>query len=214
MPVRPALLSPSLRVRGRLAWALALVTVAYNFAEGVIALWIGHGADSWGVVSFGVDAVAESLSGMVVLWRFAPAVSAWESARYEQREQRAVLLIGISFLIVAAAIAFEAVQRLLTGRHGHAHELAFVVAAVSLVVKPSLFWFKWRLGHELHSPALRADAKQTLACAALSATLLLGLLAQRLFGLWQADALLALIIAAVLVREGVHTLRHRHLLCC
>lgn len=208
-----ASLSPSVSVSRR-AWWLAVVTVAYNFAEGALALWLGHETTSWGVFSFGLDAVAESLSGMVILWRFAPGLSHAEQHRYVRREQRAVTLIGWSFLVLACFIALEAGQRLFEGVHSHAHGMVFVVAGLSLAVKPTLFWMKWRLGQRLGSAALRADAKQTLACAGLSAALLLGLLAQHELGIWQADAILALLIAAALVREGVHTLRHRHILCC
>lgn len=190
------------------------MTVAYNFAEGAAALWIGHVSSSWGVMSFGIDAVAESLSGSVILWRFAPQLGYAERQHYARREQRAVRLIGLSFLLLAAVVAGEAIQRLVGAAHAHAHELAFYLAGVSLGVKPLLFWAKWRLGGQLRSEALRADAKQTLACAGLSAAVLVGLIVHRWTGFWQADAILALLIAAVLYREGVHAFRHRHLLCC
>ncbi len=198
----------------RRAWGLAVITLVYNFAEGVAALWIGHASSSWGIVSFGIDAVAESLSGAVILWRFAPQLKHSERRQYAQRESRAVRLIGISFVLLAAVIAGEALQRLWGSAELHVHGLAFYLAGLSLCVKPLLFWAKWRLGGQLQSESLRADAKQTLACAGLSAAVLVGLMAYRWGGIQQADALLALLIAAALLREGVHALRHRHILCC
>ncbi len=198
----------------RLAWWTAFFTVVYNFCEGVFALWAGHIGSSWGVISFGIDAVAESLSGGVILWRFAPGIRADERERFAQRERRAVVLIGLSFLVLSMVVFVEAIQRLLGHVHAEEHGLAFIVAGVSLVVKPLLFGMKWYLGQRLQSEALRADAKQTLACAGLSAALLLGLGMNQWFGVWQADSVLALLIAAVLVREGFHALRHRHILCC
>ncbi len=198
----------------RLAWFLALATVAYNFAEGAAALWLGHLSESWGIISFGLEAVVESLSGAVILWRFSPALSPEERRRSSSREQRAVLLLGWSFLVLAAFIAVEAVERMLGHVVAHPHGLVFVLAGISVMVKPLLFWAKSRLGRRLGSAALLADAKQTLACAGLSAALLVGVLVREWVGLWQADSLLALLIAAVLVREGIHTLRHRHILCC
>ncbi|MEN3026976.1 MAG: cation transporter [Chlorobiota bacterium] len=196
------------------AWSLALVTVLYTFGEAAVSLWVGHVSNSWGILSFGIEAVAESLSGLAILWRFAPSLSSAERVQHAWRERRAAGIIGVAFLLLAAVIALEAVQRLFWGIRPHVHELAFGLAVVSLVVKPSLFWAKWQLSKVLQSAALRADAKQTLACAALSLVLLVGLMAQWWWGIWQADALLALGIAAALVREGVHTLRHRHILCC
>jgi divalent metal cation (Fe/Co/Zn/Cd) transporter len=196
------------------AWRLALTTVLYNFAEGAVALWLGHASDSLGLVSFGIEGVAESLSGIVVLWRFAPSLRPHTAERGLERERRAVLLIGLSFLVLAAVIAMESLGQLLGRAAVHLHGGSFVLAAASVVIKPALFAFKRRVGQQLGSRAILADAVQTLACAALSAALLLSLLLQQLWGIHQADALLALLISAVLVREGLHTLRHRHILCC
>ncbi|MDW8012510.1 MAG: cation transporter [Bacteroidota bacterium] len=199
---------------GGWAWSLALVAVLYTLGEAAVSLWVGHVGNSWGILSFGIEAVAESLSGLAILWRFAPSLSSAERVQHARREQQAAGIIGVAFLLLAAVIALEAVQRLFWGVHPHVHELAFGLAVVSLVVKPSLFWVKWQLSRVLQSTALQADAKQTLACAALSLILLVGLTAQRWWGVWWADALLALGIAAALVREGVRTLCHRHILCC
>ncbi len=196
------------------AWRLALTTVLYNFAEGAIALWLGHASDSLGLLSFGVEGVAESLSGIVVLWRFAPSLRPHTAERGLERERRAVVLIGLSLLALAAVIAVESLGRLLGGVAVHLHGGSFALAAASVIIKPALFVLKRRIGQRLGSRAVLADAAQTLACAALSAALLLSLLLQHLWGLQQADAVLALLISAVLVREGLHTLRHRHILCC
>ena len=50
--------------------------------------------------------------------------------------------------------------------------------------------------------ALVADSKETLACAFLSAALLVDLGANYLFGFWQADSIVCLIIVAFLFRKG------------
>ena len=47
-----------------------------------------------------------------------------------------------------------------------------------------------------------ADARETLACAFISVALLLGLGANYLFGFWQADPIVGLIIVIFLFREG------------
>jgi divalent metal cation (Fe/Co/Zn/Cd) transporter len=48
----------------------------------------------------------------------------------------------------------------------------------------------------------------------MSLALLLGLLANRRFGFWQADPMVGLFIGAWLVREGVQTLREGRLCSC
>jgi divalent metal cation (Fe/Co/Zn/Cd) transporter len=59
-----------------------------------------------------------------------------------------------------------------------------------------------------------ADSKQTLVCAMLSVALLAGLGLNYWFGLWQADPVTGLVIAALLVREGYHTVKEGKLCSC
>jgi divalent metal cation (Fe/Co/Zn/Cd) transporter len=71
---------------------------------------------------------------------------------------------------------------------------------------PVLFYLKYQLGKALGSRSLVADSKETLACSFLSLALLLGLGLNYLFGIWQADPIIGLIIAGFLIREGKETL--------
>ncbi len=75
---------------------------------------------------------------------------------------------------------------------------------------PALFYLKHRTGKALGSKSLIADAKETLACTFLSLSLLLGLGANYLYGLWQADPIVGLVIVFYLVREGYGTMREHH----
>ena len=77
---------------------------------------------------------------------------------------------------------------------------------------PLLSWAQRRTGRELGSGSVVADSTQTLLCTYLSAVLLLGLLANALMGWWWLDAVAALVIAAVAVREGLENWRGED--CC
>jgi divalent metal cation (Fe/Co/Zn/Cd) transporter len=59
----------------------------------------------------------------------------------------------------------------------------------------------------LRSAALRAEAKETLACSYLSFTLLLGLVTNAVAGWWWADPVAALLMVPWLIKEGVEGLR-------
>ena len=69
-----------------------------------------------------------------------------------------------------------------------------VLAYVSLVAMPMLSRAKRKVGHELRSAAMQADAKQSEFCAYLSGILLAGLLMNLLFDLWWADPVAALVM--------------------
>ena len=77
-----------------------------------------------------------------------------------------------------------------------------VIAIISLIAMPVLTWQKYKTGKQIKSRALIADSKETLACTILSAALLLGLGTNYLFGFWQADPIVGMIIVVFLFREG------------
>jgi divalent metal cation (Fe/Co/Zn/Cd) transporter len=72
---------------------------------------------------------------------------------------------------------------------------------------PFLSLVERRTGRELGSASAIADSKQTLICSYLSAAVLLGLLANSLFGWWWADALAGLVVVVFAVREGLEAWR-------
>ena len=67
---------------------------------------------------------------------------------------------------------------------------------------PAVSVGKLRAAREIGSRALRAEAKETLACSYLSLTLLVGLVANAVAGWWWADPLAALLMVPWLIREG------------
>ena len=82
-----------------------------------------------------------------------------------------------------------------------------VLAVASLIVMPLIAWAKLRVAGRLQSAALRAEAKETLACAYLSFALLVGLVLNAAAGWWWADPVVALVMVPWLVKEGVEGLR-------
>jgi divalent metal cation (Fe/Co/Zn/Cd) transporter len=76
------------------------------------------------------------------------------------------------------------------------------LAAFTAITMPLLARAKRHVGAKLHSAATVKEASQTSLCAYLSVALLVGLGANALFGLWWADPLAALVIAAFALREG------------
>jgi len=95
----------------------------------------------------------------------------------------------------------------------HAHEipdpslLGIIIAIVSIIVMPILFYLKYQTGKSIGSKSLVADSKETLACVFLSWALLFGLGLNYLYGFWQADPIVGLVIVLYLAKEGYSTLK-------
>lgn len=181
--------------RGRL---LAYVTIVWNSLEGIIAVGAGIFAGSVALVGFGVDSVIEVSSGAIILWRLASD---------ETRERLALKLVGISFLALAAYVAFDAVKSLIYQEPSNPSYVGIAIAALSLVVMPLLAREKRKVANRLNSAAMIADSRQTDICAYLSAILLGGLGLNALFGFWWADPVAALIMVPIIAKEGIDALR-------
>ena len=185
---------------------LEYFTIAWNTVEGLVALITGVIAGSVSLMGFGIDSFIEVTSGSVLLWRM--SVDADEPRR-ERNERRALRVVGVCFLLLALYIAYESALDLWT-RRAPAHSVpGMILACVSLVVMPLLSRAKRKIGRDLSSRAMHADAKQTEFCTYLSAILLAGLLLNAAFGLWWADPVAGLIMVPIIAKEGIEGLQAR-----
>lgn len=191
--------------RGR---RLEYVTIGWNSLEGLIAIAAGVIAGSVALVGFGVDSVIEVSSGAALLWR----LHLDSPEQRERAEQVALRLVGVSFLALAAYVAYDAVTSLVRKEPPEASPVGIALAALSLVVMPLLARAKRRVAAGINSRALQADSRQTDICAYLSAILLGGLLLNALAGWWWADPVAALVMVPIIAKEGVEALRGET--CC
>jgi divalent metal cation (Fe/Co/Zn/Cd) transporter len=197
----------------RKALRLSYFTIGYNVVECILAMVAGSLAGSIALVGFGLDSLVESLSGGVMIWRFArhEGMSAEEEVRLERR---AIRIVGYTFFVLGAYVFYESLKKLIWQEIPTPTLLGLGIAFASIIVMPVLFYLKYQTGKSLGSISLMADSKQTLACAMLSVALLIGLGLNYFFGVWQADPAIGLLIVVILAREGYHTLKEEKLCSC
>jgi divalent metal cation (Fe/Co/Zn/Cd) transporter len=184
-------------------------TIGWNTLEGLVAIVFGVLAGSISLVGFGIDSFIEVTSGTVLLWRM--SVDA-DALKRERNEMLSLRLVGVCFMALALYVGYESVSDLFR-RNAPEHSIpGIILACVSLVVMPLLSRAKKRVGTELVSAAMHADAKQTDFCVYLSAILLTGLLLNVLLGWWWADPVAALVMVPIIAKEGVNGIRARN--CC
>ena len=191
---------PALIRRGLL---LEYLTVGWNVVEGLVAVVAGVASGSIALIAFGIDSVVEMISGVVLIWRLRTEEHGeLDQAGIERVERRAEQLVGVSFLILAAYVAFESVRTLATAEAPEPSPVGIVLTAVSIAVMLWLARAKQKTGEALGSGALIADAHQTRACWYLSSVTLAGLALNAFLGWWWADPVAALAIVLLLIREG------------
>lgn len=191
----------------RIALWLVGGTLAYNVLEAAVAIWSGLRAESIALVGFGLDSVIETAAAGVLLWRLGLEARGAAPERLEPAERRVHRFVGGTFIALAFYVLGQSGWSL--WRHEAAGEsvVGIVLAAASLVIMPLVAWGKLRAARELGSGALRAEARETLACSYLSFTLLVGLALNAALGWWWADPLAALLMVPWLVKEGLEGLR-------
>ena len=183
------------------ALRLSYFTVAYNIIEAIVSIIAGVFAGSIALVGFGLDSIMESLSAMVMIWRFRKHGKVSEEE--EQRtEIKAIKLVSYTFFILAAYVLYISIDKLLSQDIPEPSPVGIAIAAISLIVMPVLFYLKYRTGKAIGSRSLIADSNETLACFFLSFALLVGLSLNYALGFSQADPIVGIIIALFLVREG------------
>ena len=110
-------------------------TIAWNSVEGLVAVVSGVIAGSISLVGFGIDSFIEVTSGSVLLWKM--SVDA-DVERRDLNERRALKVVGICFLSLAAYIAYESATDLWSGRAPRHSVPGIILACVSLVAMPLL----------------------------------------------------------------------------
>ncbi len=98
---------------------------------------------------------------------------------------------------------------------GQGEEFSLAGLIVTVIAIPAMYLLaraKLRLADQLGSRALRVDAIESAACGYLSAVIVVGLLAQWVFGAWWIDGVTSLTLVYFLVKEGLEGWRGED--CC
>ena len=197
---------------GRTARRLVGLTAAYNAVEGGLSVAAGLAAGSVALVGFGLDSFIELAAAAALGWRLHVEARGADHERVEATERRVRRFIGWTFLALALYLVVRSGWALATHRMPEESWLGIGIAVASLVLMPLIAWRKLRAADALASAALRAEAKETLACSLLSLALLIGLVANALAGWWWADPVAALAMVPWLVGEGREGVRGES--CC
>ncbi len=190
----------------RVGMILVVTTMLYNVVEAVIALWAGVEAASIVLIEFGSNSVLELIAAGVLIWRLRLEARGADAERVAQADLGVHRFVGLSFMALALYVLVQSAWMLWQREVPSASPIGLLLATASLIIMPLVSLGKLRAATEVGSRALRAEAKETLACSYLSLTLLLGLGANAALSWWWADPVAALLMIPWLVKEGLEGL--------
>ena len=189
--VLPASRAAVLLRRGR---ALEVITLGWNVAGIVVLAVAALGARSVALAGFGLDSLIEIGASTVVLWELA--------GTGEDRQRRALRLIGVAFAALAAYLAVQSTVVLAAGYRPGPSVLGIAWTAVTAAAMFALAAGKARTGRALGNPVLSTEGRVTLVDGILASAVLAGLALNAGAGLWWADPLAALVIVYYALREA------------
>jgi len=177
-------------------------TAVYNVGEAVAAIASGLVALSVALIGFGLDSGIEVSAAVILIWRLR------RDHLREATEHRALRAIGITFLALAVYVVAQASWSLYTSTQPEPSLPGILIAVLSLALMPPLALAKRRIGKRIGSEAMVAESMETIVCSLLSAFLLVGLVANAVWGWWWADPVAALLMVPFLLNEGREALEH------
>jgi divalent metal cation (Fe/Co/Zn/Cd) transporter len=185
----------------RTAFALSLITIFYNIAEGLISIYFGASDDALALLGFGVDSFVEVISGIGI----AHMILRMKYSKVDTRdtfEKTALRITGTAFYLLTFGLIAGSVLNIINDVKPESTLPGIIIASISILTMYWLMTSKLKVGKALNSDAIIADANCTKTCFYLSFILLASSGLYELFGIAYFDILGSLGIAYFAIKEG------------
>lgn len=180
---------------------LALFTIFYNLAEGLISVFFGISDETLTLFGFGVDSFIEVMSGIGILAMVIRIRQHPETPR-SQFERTALRITGTSFYLLAVGLGTTAIYNLFTAHKPTTTLPGLIISLISIAVMWALVLGKRKVGQTLDSSPILADANCTMVCIYMSLVLLASSLIYQLTGFGFVDSIGALGLIYFSYSEG------------
>jgi divalent metal cation (Fe/Co/Zn/Cd) transporter len=178
---------------------LEYATLAWNVVGSVVVLGAAVAARSVALAGFGLDSLIEILASTVVVWQL--------RGDKNNRQRRALRIIGWAFIALAVYITAQSAYTLVTASKPHHSPVGIVWLAATAAVMVALAAGKARTGRALANPVLQTEARVTMIDAYLAGAVLAGLVLNTAARWWWADPLAGFVVVFYGVHEGWTALR-------
>ena len=186
----------------RWAYIMAVITIAYNIAEGVVSVLFGFEDETMALFGFGLDSFVEVISGVGIWHMIRRLRNNHRNMDPDQFEQQALKVTGTAFYLLTIGLIIAAASNLLYGHKPATTLWGIIISVLSILTMWALMHYKLKVGRALNSQAIIADANCTKTCMYLSFVLLLASAGYELTGIGSLDSIGTILIAWLSFREG------------
>ena len=180
---------------------LALFTIFYNIAEGLISIFFGISDEALTLFGFGADSFIEVMSGLGILAMVLRIRQNPDTSR-TKFEVTALRVTGTAFYLLAVGLGATAIYNLFVAHKPETTLPGLIISAVSIAVMWALVMGKRKVGRALNSMPILADANCTMVCSYMSLVLLASSLTYELTGFGFIDSIGALGLIYFSYKEG------------
>jgi len=155
----------------KIAFGLAVFTILYNIVEGLISTYLGFEDESLALFGFGSDSFIEVLSGFGIAHMILRIQNNPNSKR-DDFEKTALRITGTAFYILVFGLVITSVYNIWTEHKPLTTFWGVVISIISILIMWILVVWKRKVGNQLNSAPILADANCTMVCVYMSVILL------------------------------------------
>lgn len=196
----PMMKSNQVKTYKTVKW-LAVFTIVYNIAEGLLSVYFGFRDETLALFGFGTDSFVEMISGFGILIMVLRMEKKADSSAMAL-EKTALKITGTGFYILATGLIAGAILNVYFKHKPDSTLWGILISAFSIAIMLWLYYAKLKTGQKLKSDPIIADARCTIVCIYMSVVLLISSLLFHWFGFGYFDSLGAIGLAWFSFREG------------
>ena len=183
------------------ALILGIITVVYNILEGLVSVFFGAKDETLALLGFGVDSFVEVISGIAIVHMILRMQYSKVQTR-DKFERTALIINGSAFYLLTLGLIAGSVLNIIYDVKPSTTFAGIIISVISIGTMYYLMNAKLKVGKELHSDAIIADANCTKTCFYLSFILLASSGLYEIFRIGYIDILGSLGIAYYAFKEG------------
>ncbi|HUI89809.1 MAG TPA: cation transporter [Anaerolineales bacterium] len=170
--------------------------------EMAVSIGAGISAGSILLTAFGIDSLIELISGGILLWRLQVESRGGDTAQVHQAEHRAKGIMAVALGLLCVNVFASSIYSFIVHLISKTTWVGIGISAAAVMIMPYLAITKRYIEKQIDSEALAGDAVESITCAYMAGTVLIGLALNALLGWWWVDPVAALVILAWLGREA------------